>query len=251
MSDHPIRAVLVDDEEHCTVTLRWMLEKYCPKVRVEAVFNEPTEALKHLKEHGTDLLFLDIQMPVMNAFDLLQGLGDHACHVIFTTAYDEFAMKAIKHNALDYLLKPVEKGELISAVAKVEHAAGKGGAQDRLGELLRQMAPQRAARIAIPTREGLEMLALDRIAYATADDNYTVLHLTDGARVLVSRTLKDVERDLPADRFVRIHLSHVVAIDRVVRYVRGAGGYVVLAGGEELPVSRSRKEELLQVLGAR
>lgn len=251
MSTETIRAVLVDDEEHCTVTLRWMLEKHCPQVRIDGIFNDPAEALRYLKENEADLLFLDIEMPVMNAFDLLRELGDHGCQVIFTTAYDEFAMKAIKHNALDYLLKPVDKGELVSAVGKVVQARSHGGSDDRLAELLRQMGAARPARIAIPTRDGLEMLALDRIAHATADDNYTQLHLTDGGRVLVSRTLKDVERELPADRFVRIHLSHVVAIEQVQRYVRGAGGYVVLSSGVELPVSRSRKDELLQALGAR
>lgn len=250
MSSTPIRAVLVDDEEHCTVTLRWMLENYCPQVRIEGAFNDPQEALKHLQERRADLIFLDIEMPVMNAFDLLHALGDHGCQVVFTTAYDEFAMKAIKLNALDYLLKPVDKGELVSAVLKVEQALAKGGSNDRLDELLRQVSAARSARIAIPTRDGLEMLALDRIAHATADDNYTQLHLTDGSRVLVSRTLKDVERDLPPDRFVRIHLSHVVAIAQVQRYVRGAGGYVVLEGGGQLPVSRSRKDELLRALGA-
>ena len=251
MSKGSIRAVLVDDEEHCTVTLRLMLEKYCPHVRIEGIFNAPAEALAYLQEHEVDLIFLDIEMPVMNAFDLLHALGDHDHQVIFTTAYDEFAMQAIKHNALDYLMKPIDKSELVSAVGKVELALARGGSNDRLAALLRSMSTARPARIAIPTRDGLEMLALDRIAYATADDNYTQLHLTDGGRLLISRTLKDVERELPPDRFVRIHLSHVVAIEQVQRYVRGAGGYVVLTSGTELPVSRSRKEELLQALGAR
>ncbi len=252
MNEDRLSAVLVDDEEHCTETLQWMLGEYCPKVEVRAVYNDPVEALRFLSSQQVDIIFLDIEMPVMNAFGLLRALGTDRGAVIFTTAYDEFAIQAIKHDALDYLMKPVEKDELMAAVARAGDLGRRLEMMQRMDGLLERMTRGVAnERIAIPTRDGLEMVALDRVVHAKASDNYTELHLTDGSRLVISRTLKDVERDLPAGRFLRIHLSHVVALQQVVRYVRGIGGYVVLANGEQLPVSRSRKEELLAHLGGR
>ena len=246
-----LTAVLVDDEDHCTETLRWMLENHCPDVEVVAEFNDPVAALKHLRDHPAEVVFLDIEMPVLNAFDLLDALGDKVRHVIFTTAYDEFAIKAIKHNALDYLLKPIDRDELMAAVEKLRRPPATTGIDDRLDGLLRQLRVRdHRDRLAVHTREGLEMVPHDQVVHARADDNYTELHLTDGKRILISRTLKDVERELPDDRFLRIHQSHLVAIDKVVRYVRGQGGYVVLSTGSEIPVSRARKDDLLRALGA-
>ena len=246
----PITAVLIDDEEHCTDMLKWMLEQYCPHVQVHGIFNDPAQALKYLQGDQVDVIFLDIEMPVLNAFDLLRALGDNRSDIIFTTAYDEFAIKAIKHSALDYLLKPIDKDELINAVAKVNDRGHREQVMDRISDLLTQVGPPKVNdRLAVPTRDGLEMVPLANVLYARADDNYTHVHLVNGRKILISRTLKDVERDLPADRFFRLHGSHVVAIDKVDRYVRGVGGYVVLQSGEQLPVSRSKREELLRILG--
>lgn len=252
MKEPTITAVLVDDEEHCTDTLKWMIDEYCPNIEVRAVFNDPAEALKFLQGEEVDVIFLDIEMPVLNAFDLLRALGENHSDVIFTTAYDEFAIKAIKHNALDYLLKPVDKDELIAAVAKAQDQGHRGDVMHRINDLLVQVAPQRRNdRLAIPTRDGLEMVDLDQVVHARADDNYTHIHLVGGKRFLVSRTLKDVAEGLPEDRFFRVHQSHVVALDKIDRYVRGAGGYVVLVNGEQLPVARGRKDELLKLLEGR
>ncbi len=245
-----ITAVLIDDEEHCTDMLSWLLEQYCPQVAVQQVFNEPAQALKYLQNNAPDVIFLDIEMPVLNAFDLLLALGDLKCDVVFTTAYDEFAIRAIKHSALDYLLKPVDKDELIAAVAKVG-SKQREGMMDRIDDLLRKVTggPGTSYRLAIPTREGLEMVDMALIVHAEADDNYTKLHLSDGRRILVSRTLKDVEKELPAKDFMRIHQSHVVALGKIEKYVRGSGGYVVLAGAKQVPVSRAKKDDLLSALG--
>lgn len=250
MTNEPLTAVLVDDEEHCTDTLAWMLGEYCPSVKVQQVFNDPAAALKYLQHDSPDLLFLDIEMPVLNGFDLLKALGNMRSALVFTTAYDEFAIKAIKHNALDYLLKPVDKDDLRKAIDKARDRSKDVDLMDRVGSLLQRMAPATVQRIAVPTREGLEMLDVDRILYAKADDNYTELHVDGARKVVVSRTLKDIEHDLPADRFMRIHLSYSVALSRIHKYVRGTGGYVVLANGEQLPVSRSNKDELLRRLGS-
>lgn len=245
-----ITAVIVDDEEHCTEMLAWMLAEYCPNVRLLHAFNDPDKALTELRKGMPDVLFMDIEMPGLNGFDLLTALGQQPKALVFTTAYDQFAIRAIKHHALDYLLKPVDKDELRAAVAKVTEQPADADLLTKVGALLVQLrSPTSAQRIAIPTRDGLEMVDVEAIIHALAADNYTELHLDKGRRIVISRTLKDVEADLPVDRFMRIHASHLVALPFVQRYVRGAGGYVVLPNGEQLPVSRAKKDELLQRLG--
>ena len=246
-----LTAVVVDDEEHCTDMLTWMLGEYCPEVRVQGVFNDPEVAQRGLRRSMPDLLFMDIEMPGLNGFDLLSGLGRQPGALVFTTAYDQFAIKAIKHHALDYLLKPVDKDELISAVRSARLHQPDNDLLGKVGALIEQMKTSAAPvkRIAIPTREGLEMVDVERIIHARADDNYTELHMDGGRRIVVSRTLKDVEVDLPSDRFMRVHSGHLVALPFIIRYVRGNGGYVVLPDGEQLPVSRAKKDELLAKLG--
>ncbi|HNI04485.1 MAG TPA: LytTR family DNA-binding domain-containing protein [Flavobacteriales bacterium] len=246
-----LTAVLVDDEEHCTDMLAWMLAEYCPQVHVAAIFNNPEKALHHLRTNRPDVLFLDIEMPGLNGFDLLTRLGHQPRALVFCTAYDQFAIKAIKHQALDYLLKPVDKDELRTAVSKAAVQNEDPDLLVKVGKLLNALkAPAPAQRIAIPTRDGLEMVDVERIIHAQADDNYTELHLDGGKRIVVSRTLKDIEADLPGDRFMRVHSGHLVALPFIVRYVRGNGGFVVLPDGVELPVSRAKKDELLARLGA-
>ncbi len=248
--DSELTAVIVDDEEHCTDMLAWMLAEYCPFVKTERVFNDPEQALEALRVRMPDLLFLDIEMPGMNGFDLLTAIGKEPRSLVFTTAYDQFALKAIKHHALDYLLKPVDKDELRAAVRKAMSQVPGTDILHRVGALLDQIkATATIPRIAIPTREGLEMVVVERIIHAKADDNYTELHMDGGRRIVVSRTLKDIEADLPADRFMRVHSGHLVALPFIVRYVRGNGGYVVLPNGEQLPVSRAKKDELVARLG--
>lgn len=245
-----LTAVIVDDEEHCTDMLEWMLTEYCPSVRVVHIFNAPEPALAYLRHQMPDLLFLDIDMPGMNGFDLLTAIGKEPRALVFTTAYDQFAIKAIKHHALDYLLKPVDKDELMVAVRTAGAQPPAADILGKVGALIAQLSrPAVHERIAIPTREGLEMVEVERIIHARADDNYTELHMESGRRIVVSRTLKDIESDLPADRFMRVHSGHLVALPFIARYVRGNGGYVVLPNGEQLPVSRAKKDELLARLG--
>lgn len=250
MNRPKITALLVDDEEHCTDTLAWMLQEYCPQVQVLRAFNAPAEALKFLQGEQPDLLFLDIEMPVLNAFDLLKAVEPLRSAVVFTTAYDAFAIDAIKHNALDYLLKPVDKDELQLAVRKAMDRKPVDAIAQRMDDLLERMAPRSGrTRLAVPTRTGLEMVDAEAILYAKADNNYTELHLDGAKRFVVSRTLKDMEKELPMERFLRIHVSYTVALARIQRYVRGTGGYVVLDSGEQLPVSRAHKDELMERLG--
>ncbi|HRO39945.1 MAG TPA: LytTR family DNA-binding domain-containing protein [Flavobacteriales bacterium] len=251
-----LSAILIDDERHCCETLRYLLEKHPQRVRVEAVFQDPKKALAHLREHRPDVLFLDIEMPGMNGFQLLEQLDGAHGQVIFTTAYDRFAVKAFKVNAIDYLLKPIQEDELLAALEKVEAQRGNGdhalpALEERMRQLMQDLqAPVRKGqRIAFSTVHGLDLVEADDIICCQSESNYTRIHLTGERRILVSKTLREVEEQLPADRFLRVHHSYVAHMDHVQKYLRGDGGTLVMDNGMEVKVSRNRKEEVVERLG--
>ncbi|MEZ4758087.1 MAG: LytTR family DNA-binding domain-containing protein [Flavobacteriales bacterium] len=251
-----LSAILIDDERHCCETLRYLLEKHPDSVRVEAVFQDPTKALAHLRKHVPDVLFLDIEMPGMNGFQLLEQLGDAQGQVIFTTAYDRFAVKAFKVNAIDYLLKPIQEDELLAALDKVEAqrstpSEALPALEERMRKLMEDLqAPVRKGqRIAFSTVHGLDLVEADDIIYCQSESNYTRIHLTGERRILVSKTLREVEEQLPADRFLRVHHSYVAHMDHVQKYLRGDGGTLVMDNGMEVKVSRNRKEVVVERLG--
>lgn len=251
-----IHAILVDDERHCCETLRYMLGKHPGRVQVDAVFQDPAKALAHLRAQSCDVLFLDIEMPGMNGFQLLEQLGDAQSQVIFTTAYDRFAVKAFKVNAIDYLLKPIQEDELLAALEKVETQRGNSdhalpALEERMRQLMQDLqAPMRKGqRIAFSTVHGLDLVEADDIICCQSESNYTRIHLTGERRILVSKTLREVEEQLPNDRFLRVHHSYVAHMDHVQKYLRGDGGTLVMDNGMEVKVSRNRKEVVMEWLG--
>lgn len=251
-----LHAILIDDERHCCETLGILLAKHPDRVQVDAVFQSPAKALAYLRKNNCDILFLDIEMPGMNGFQLLEQLGEVQGEVIFTTAYDRFAVKAFKVNAIDYLLKPVQEDELLAAIDKVEERRnGLGDALPALEERMRRMmmdlqGPARPhARIAFSTVQGLDLVDAADIICCQSESNYTRVHLMGDKRILVSKTLREVEEQLPTDRFLRVHHSYVANLDHVQKYLRGDGGTLVMANGMEVKVSRNRKEEVLERLG--
>jgi two-component system, LytTR family, response regulator len=243
-----IKAIIVDDEKHCRETLSILLERHCPEVKVLAECSSAELGLEAIRKHRPDLVFLDVEMPQMNGFELLQQLEDIPFKVIFATGYDEYAIKAIRFSALDYLLKPVDKEELKKAVAKAgNHQEPKREAQ--LDILLQKLHPKPAGlqKIALPTLEGFELVPLEAIIKCESDSNYTHVFLKAGKKLLVSRTLKEIEELLKDHPFLRVHHSHLINLNEIVQYVRGEGGYVVMSDGSSVNVSRSRKEALLKV----
>lgn len=251
-----LHAVIVDDERHCCETLALLLGRHTRRVQVDATFQDPAKALAHLRAQPCDVLFLDIEMPGMNGFQLLEQLEGFKGQVVFTTAYDRFAVKAFKVNAIDYLLKPVQEDELLAALDKVE-ALRNGGIdalpamEERMRQLIRDLqSPSRNnARIAFSTVHGLDLVEADDIICCQSESNYTRIHLTGERRILVSRTLREVEEQLPTDRFLRVHHSYVANLDHVQKYLRGDGGTLVMANGMEVKVSRNRKEAVVERLG--
>lgn len=240
-----MKTILIDDEPYCLELLAHLLTRHCPEVHLVGQFTDPVEALRHLETHpAPDLVFSDVEMPRMNAFDLFNRLDAFSSHLIFTTAYDKYAIRAIKFSALDYLLKPIDIAELKTAVGKVH-------LQKRTRGQLPDMPPKSASpdRIALSTHVGIDFVSPCEILYCSSEGSYTEIHLLGGAKMMLSKPLKEVEELLPAGSFFRIHHSYSVNATHIRRYVRGAGGEVLMPNGKLLPVSRSRKESLLLVLG--
>lgn len=241
-------AIIVDDEKHCREVLGHLLARYCPEVTILASCADGAQVLQELKHHTPDILFLDIEMPGMNGFELIEQCPGAAFEIIFTTAYNEYAIKAIKHSALDYLLKPIDKDELKSAVQRAREQKSTHSS-DRINDLLEVLHFKKPSkRFAAATMEGLIMVNADDILYCESDSAYCTLYFTNGKTLLLSKTLKDVEEVLHYDEFCRIHHSYLINLNYVQKYIRGEGGEVIMNNGANLPVSRTRKQDFLNLL---
>jgi two-component system LytT family response regulator len=244
-----ITATIVDDEPLCCESLATLLERYCAAVKVLDICYSASAALQSIQQHPPHILFLDIEMPHMNGFELLEELPEINFQLIFTTSFDEYAIKAIRFSALDYLLKPIEREELQKAVQKamqnMQHPL-----PQQIEILLHKLSHPTITvnRIAIPTMEGLQMIFVESIINCTSHSNYTVLHLKDKQKITASRTLKEVEEILRDYSFARVHHSYLVNLNEVEKYIKGEGGYLIMSDGSSIDVSRSRKQMLLKKL---
>jgi two-component system, LytTR family, response regulator len=241
-----IRAIIVDDEHYCCETLEIMIGKFCPELHVEAICNSGAQALEALEKFNPQVVFLDIEMPHMNGFEFLEKVAAVNFELIFTTSYDQYAIKAIRFSALDYLLKPVDREELVKAVAKVSQRL-QSPSMPQLEILLQKLSSPKNSikKIALPTMEGLQMVEIDAIVSCSSDSNYTNFVLKNGKKITASRTMKDVEELLSEYSFLRVHHSYLVNLNEINKYVKGEGGYLVMTDGNSIDVSRSRKEMLL------
>jgi two-component system LytT family response regulator len=245
-----IKSIIIDDEKHSLISTEILLKKYCPGINIVAKSLTPEQGIELIDTLKPDLVFLDIAMPSMNGFELLQELQYREFALIFTTAYNTYAINAFKVNAIDYLLKPIEPEELIKAIDKVKQNMEKDFQLKRIESIILNLGKNQSGneRLALPYEGRIMMLDHHSIVCCESDRNYTRIHLADKSSLLISRTLKDIEQMLPHPNFLRIHHSYLVNITHVKEYYRGEGGEVVLANGIQLPVSRSRKDELIGVL---
>jgi two-component system LytT family response regulator len=244
-----ISAIIVDDEPYSCETLSTLLERYCTEVKVVAVCNSGAAALEAIPRQQPQLVFLDIEMPHMNGFELLVKLPAINFELIFTTSYDQYAIKAIRFSALDYLLKPIDREELVKAVQKVsqrQHPPLPQQLEILLQKLQQPVTP--ILKIAMPTMEGLQMIAVESIISCASDSNYTVLLLKNKHKIIASRTMKEVEEMLGDHSFMRVHHSYIVNLNEINKYIKGEGGYLIMSDGSTVDVSRSRKEMLLKKL---
>lgn len=240
-----LNTIIVDDEEHCIKTLAWTLDQYCRNdIHHTASFSDSEQAVSALTQLAPDLLFLDVEMPGINGIEILERLGPINFDVIFTTAYDSYAIKAIKMNAMDYLLKPIDKDELVLAVNRVK--------------MKRSMTPQALKeheiqkhkdlnKIALSTMAGLQFVNLDDVVRIEGESNYCNFFLRDKKKILLSKKLGDAELLLKDDdHFFRAHKSHIINLRYVDKYVRGEGGEIIMQDGTSIALSRNKKEEFLK-----
>ncbi|MEL6944171.1 MAG: LytTR family DNA-binding domain-containing protein, partial [Bacteroidota bacterium] len=208
-----LKAILIDDEPNCLKVLEWELQNSCPNVEILALCNSGKDGLKAIQQHQPDVIFLDVDMPYMNGFEMLELIPDIDFDVIFTTAHDEYAVKAFKINAIDYLLKPIDEDELKTAVAKVEKNQKKTSTK---GVVVEDDPRKNIIRkIALPTFEGLVFVEVDQIIYCQSDNNYTKIFLKTDKDLFISKTLKELEELLGNYHFYRVHNSYVVNLNEI------------------------------------
>jgi two-component system LytT family response regulator len=243
-----IKAIIIDDEAHCIDTLSMQLQEYCPEISLVASCRSAKDGMDAIISLHPGVVFLDIEMPVMNGFQMLEKLKGFAPSVVFTTSFDQYALKAIRFSALDYLLKPVDPKELIAAVHKIQSRSTQP-LPEQFDMLFNRLQHRVSIfnKIAIPTTEGYELLNSADIIYCEADDNYTRFFMKDKRKITATLALKEVEEQLQEiSHFARVHHSYLVNMNAVTRYVRGEGGYLVMSDGSNVNVSRSRKDTLLK-----
>jgi two-component system LytT family response regulator len=246
-------AIIVDDEPNALVVLQKLLELHCPEVKLLALITSSIEALEKIKSMRPDIVFLDIEMPQMNGFQLLSQLGEIKFHLIFTTAYDQFAVKAFRFNALDYLLKPIDVAELKKAVHKASEKSKILPQQlEHISELLHESEKGHApSRIAFPHAKGYRFITLSDIIYCESESNYTILHLAGEPKFTVCKTLGEIEEMLTLSHFLRMHRSYVVNTEKIKEFIKSDGGYLIMENKFEIPVSRNKRDELGEILKMR
>lgn len=244
------KAIIIDDEHHSIETLLWKIENFTENVKIQATFTDPEKGLEYLQNNKIDLLFLDIEMPVINGFELLQKLKPVNFDVIFTTAYDEYGIKAIKYSALDYLLKPVQEEELKEAVEKHQQKSSPQLLPAQLEILLQNMGNENRdnQRIALATKESIELVYPKDIVLCQADNNYTIIYIQGRRKKIISKTLKEFAEILEEHNFFRTHQSYLINPKHVMEFMRKDGGYLIMSNDMKVPVSRNKKEELMRVL---
>lgn len=245
-----LNTIIIDDERNSLEALETMVKLYCHDVHIMDTCRTADDALVSISKNSPDLLLLDIEMPGKSGFDLIDELPDKSIGIIFVTAYDQYAIDALRVSAMDYLLKPVDEMELVRAISRVKVKLAQSQSASTMEVLLTNLKSQHHSfqKLAIPTMEGLDFLSIKDILYCEAEGNYTHIYMRDGEKHLVSKTLRDVSELLSGSLFTRVHQSYLINLEYVSKYIRGAGGQVIMADQKSIPVSRARKEELLSLI---
>lgn len=245
------KAIIIDDEASSRETLTKIITKYCPSLSLIATAASADEGYELIINRSPDLIFLDIEMPHASGFDLLERFPIVDFSVIFTTAYDQYALKAIKCNAVDYLLKPINIRELMQAVEKVEKSDTKHQeVTEAIGLMMdsyNKSIPKNE-KIGISTKSGIEFIQIEDVVRCEADGSYTKLFLTNCKTILATGKIKSFEELLGEHRFVRVHNSHLINVNCLHQYIRGEGGIAIMSDGAQVPISRRRKEDFLKFL---
>jgi two-component system LytT family response regulator len=245
-----IKGILIDDELNSLQNLKQKLEGFCPDVEIVAISQKPEEGILLIRHHQPDVVFLDIEMPRMSGFRMLEELGDYDFDIIFTTAYNHYSIDAIRISAFDYLIKPIGIEELQQAVERLSKVHNKR-TKEKIDILKKSLSDNRTQedKIAISTLEGIEFIPIKNIIHVESKSNYSKIYLGDNKTIVVSKILKDFEEMLLPYNFYRIHNSHLINLNYIQKYVRSHGGQVMLQDGTMIDISRRKKEEFLKMIG--
>jgi two-component system LytT family response regulator len=243
-----LKAIIIDDEPDCVALMALQLKEHCPQVQILLQTTQPEEGLQAIRELEPDVVFLDVEMPRMNGFTLLEKLDDISFSLIFVTAYNEFALRAFRFSALDYLLKPLNTAHLCEAVRKAEK---RQRIDQRQLDMLRYQIKegQYPSKIAVPFQNGVVFVELKELVYCEADSNYTKLVLTNGKTYLLSKTLREVQEVLEERSFLRVHRQFLINLDHIKMYHKGDGSYLVMTSDISIPVAKNQKDRLVQKFG--
>jgi len=240
-----LKAIIVDDEARARRILENYIKDYCPQVQILAIVEDVPQAIIAINAFNPDIVFLDIEMPTFNGFQLLDSVDNIAFEIIFTTAYSEYALKAFQVSAIDYLLKPIQANQLIAAVKKVEKIQGSSMLQERLKTLQQNLVDYKVKKIVVPMSEGSLFVELKDIIYLKAEGSYVSLFFKDGTKILVSKNIKDYEDQLTNNEgFFRTHRSFLVNTD-FVNKISSDGSEAILTNGSLISISRERKQEFM------
>lgn len=245
-----MRSLIIEDEQDNRENLRLLLQNYCPDVEVVGEGINVQSGLEAIRKHKPELVFLDVEMPDGTGFDLLRSLPKLEFEVIFVTAYSHYAIRAIKFNALDYILKPIDISELSEAVEKATRQAEQQDSMLKIQNLLSNLHTREVQnrRLPLASAESLRLVELKDIIRLQGENNYTRFYLTEGPPLLVSRTLKEYATQLEESDFLRVHQSHVVNVNHITSFVKSEGGYLVMRDGSQVGIARNRKQMVLERL---
>lgn len=243
-----MKTIIIDDEKRSADNLRILISENCPDVEIVSICHDAKDGINAIRKLKPDLVFLDIQMPFADGFSVVEAVKEVKPHIVFTTAFSEYAVKAFRVEACDYLLKPVDAQELRDAVERVKTKSGEADELSKRIEAIEHSLRNRNLKLAIQSVEGYSLVDYADVIRLEAASNYTHVFCRNGKKHTVARLLKDFEEQLCNDGFFRVHSSHLVNLSHVTKYVRGDGGYLFMSDGGQIEVSRSRKKDLMKVL---
>jgi len=245
-----LKAVIIEDEKHSRETLKSMLEEFCKEVQVIAMASSVEEAVKVLSIYSPDIVFLDIELQSGVGFDVLNQIKDPNFEVVFTTAFEKYAIKAIKFSSLDYLLKPIDLDELQQAVEKARNRMDTNVYREQLDTLMQSISrgKVRPEKICLATTAGMEFIALDDIVACKADGSYTCFMLQDESMLLVSKHLKEYEMLLSEHNFMRVHNSFLINLKKVKKYVKSDGGHLIMSNDMQVNISPRKRDDLIEAM---
>lgn len=244
-----INCILVDDEKNALEMMEWLLKTYCPQVQIVAMCNSAEQGIAAIQSEKPDVVFLDIEMPKMNGFDMLEKFDKLFFDVVFCTAYDQFAIRAFKYAALNYLLKPVDPEDLMLTISRIQEKRNLPTREqfELLLQNINQAPKTTPQRIALTSNDGLVFVSTQDIIYCEAESNYTHVVLANGRKILVSKVLKEIDEALSGPDFYRVHSSFLININRIKKFIRGDGGYIVMDNDAPINISRNRRQEFMEL----